>query len=155
MSKCTNLDEFMIDLHYGSQSPLYDIHAFFKLNVDLLTTIAGTVRCVKPRIVPVYPFRGHGLNATLAASGGPLQGLDWPLVDETLSDGRFASPNVVLDVTELEKQYTRSAFDGLKAFLTGALYRIRRRGTLAFEVRQDQVWRGMFSLEWRRRRACC
>ncbi|OJT10660.1 hypothetical protein TRAPUB_12821, partial [Trametes pubescens] len=123
LAKCTNLDEFLLDLHYGSQSPLYDIHAFFKMNVGLLTTIAATVRCVKPRIVPVYPFRGHGLNATLAASGGPLQALDWPLLDETLSDGRFASPRVVLDVTELEKQYARSAFDALKVFLTGCLYR--------------------------------
>ncbi len=58
MATCTNLDEVLLDLHYGSQSPLYDIHAFFKLNVDFLTTIAGTVRCVKPRVMPVYPFRG-------------------------------------------------------------------------------------------------
>lgn len=142
LAKCTHLDEFMFDLAYGTHSPIYDIHAFFKLNVDILTTVAPTVRCIKPRIVPVYPFRGHGFNAADAVNGGPLQTMDWPLLDETLSDARFAHPRVVLDVTELKREFAKPAFDALKAFLTGCLYRIRRRGTLTFEVQQEQVWRG-------------
>ncbi|KAI0350813.1 hypothetical protein OH77DRAFT_1008220 [Trametes cingulata] len=93
LSKCTNLDVFMVDLAFGDQSPMYDVHVLFKMNVDILSLLPKGVRCVKARIVPISPFQGTGIhpNDPGATQGGPLQSLNWPVLDETLADTKGSS----------------------------------------------------------------
>ncbi|KAI0367122.1 hypothetical protein BV20DRAFT_584549 [Pilatotrama ljubarskyi] len=142
LSKCTNLDVFTLDLSYGDQSPMFDVHVLFKMNVDILSLLPKGVHCVKARIVPISPFQGTGIhpNDPGATLGGPLHSLNWPVLDETLSDVKFEHSRIVLDMTEMKPQYTEQQFHAITAFLTGSLHRVRRRRRLEFEVRPRTWW---------------
>ncbi|KAI0824359.1 hypothetical protein BC628DRAFT_1379124 [Trametes gibbosa] len=137
LSKCVNLDEFMFELHYGYQSTFYDLHAFFKLNLDLLTHVPGSVRYIKPRLAPADLFHNQFQQTVGIETGGPLQTFDWRSLDEALCEDRLKASCVILDVTTLDQMFSSADFDLLKGFLAGSLHRTRRRGALTFETRKN------------------
>ncbi|KAI0643471.1 hypothetical protein C8Q79DRAFT_915265 [Trametes meyenii] len=143
LSKCVNLEEFVFQLNYGEYQPFYDCEALFKLHMDLVSHLPTCVRTVKISLLPVpLPVSGApvaNLADGEAASGGPLGRLDWPLLDETLSDHKFKRMRVVIDVGMFKYQFTVGDSQAIVAFLTGSLHRLRRRGALVFEFPDHRI----------------
>ncbi|KAI0643472.1 hypothetical protein C8Q79DRAFT_1024570 [Trametes meyenii] len=149
LAKCTNLDVFAVDVRYTNAMMAGpgpdrrdDTHALFKLNIDLLRHIPANVRCVRVQIRPSlwYAVPPGGVDNPDVTFGGPLHTIDWPTFDETLSDSRFTNLRVVLDVSVLKQKLSTAGFHSILAYLTGSLHRIRRRGTLAFEMNTWSHW---------------
>ncbi|KAI0656108.1 hypothetical protein C8Q70DRAFT_1014686 [Cubamyces menziesii] len=146
LSKCTSLQVFTIPFYLGVVSPLTNVNSLFKINIDILTHLPNTVRSIRLLMVIMFPPRvpppdwAQQVPEPDAASGGPLQELNWPLLDETLSDDRFKSLKVILNMSSLNAGRSEQDYQMLLGFVQMALHRLRRRGRLSFEHTRQQPW---------------
>lgn len=139
---------FTIPFYLGVVSPLTNVNSLFKINIDILTHLPNTVRSIRLLMVIMFPPRvpppdwAQQVPEPDAASGGPLQELNWPLLDETLSDDRFKSLKVILNMSSLNAGRSEQDYQMLLGFVQMALHRLRRRGRLSFEHTRQQPWWG-------------